>query len=280
MTNNKHKASVFTLLFSDEASIKELYEALSGVKLSSDSVIEINTLDEAIYMDRINDISFVVDNRLVVLIEHQSTINPNMPLRLLMYVARLYEKMLGDESIYKTRQIMLPRPEFYLFYNGEKPYKNQTLQLSDSFIPFRDNAIHLDLSVKIISANDSSSKKIIQHSTLLMQYNAFVNKIQEYKNEGLDKEEAMKKAVFYCHNHDILQEFLQKHASEVMNMLITEWDWDKALKIRGEEGREEGIEEGREETARNLLTLGCDIEMIAKATNLSVEVINKLKNKE
>ena len=133
-TNDKYKASVFSLLFSNPEVLRELYCALKGVILPKDIPIVINTLKDVLFMDRINDISFVIGGKLVVLIEHQSTINPNMALRLLIYIARIYEKIIEDKTLYTSKPIRLPQPEFFVLYNGASPFPDkETLKLSDVY---------------------------------------------------------------------------------------------------------------------------------------------------
>ena len=116
--NTKYKDSVFSFLFSDPDQLRELYCALENVTLPPDVPITINTLRDVLFLDMINDISFEISGKLVVLIEHQSSINPNMALRLLMYIARVYEKIIGDKNIYTSRLVHIPRPEFFVLYNG------------------------------------------------------------------------------------------------------------------------------------------------------------------
>jgi hypothetical protein len=143
--NTKYKDSVFSFLFSDPDVLRELYCALEGVSLPDDVPVSINTLKDVLFMDRINDISFEIGGKLIILIEHQSTINPNIALRLLMYIARVYEKIIDRKGIYSKRLIPLPRPEFFVLYNGTSPYPDEeTLRLSGSF----ESGVSLGLSEK------------------------------------------------------------------------------------------------------------------------------------
>jgi len=119
--NIKYKDSVFSLLFSEPDLLRELYGAIEGISLPSDVPIIINTLRDVLFMGLINDISFEIGGKLIILIEHQSTINPNMALRLLMYIARVYEKIIGERNIYSSRLLRIPRPEFFVLYNGVSP---------------------------------------------------------------------------------------------------------------------------------------------------------------
>ena len=104
-TNTNYKSSVFSLLFSDPDTLRELYCALEGVTLPADVPVTINTLSDVLFMDKVNDISFEIGGKVVVLIEHQSTINPNMCLRLLLYIGRVYEKIIKDKKIYSSKKI-------------------------------------------------------------------------------------------------------------------------------------------------------------------------------
>ena len=119
--NKKFKSSVFSMLFSDPDLLRELYCALDGVSLPKDVPVTINTLEDVLFMDFINDVSFEIDGKLVVLIEHQSTINPNMALRLLMYIGRVYEKIIDEKNVYSGKPLKIPRPEFFVLYNGVEP---------------------------------------------------------------------------------------------------------------------------------------------------------------
>ena len=125
--NAKYKDSVFSFLFSNPDTLRELYSAIEGITLPPDTPIDINTLSDIFYMDQINDISFTIDNRLVVLIEHQSTVNRNMPLRLLLYIARVYEKIIDRKKLYQSAIEKIPEPEFIVLYNGRAPYPDHTI---------------------------------------------------------------------------------------------------------------------------------------------------------
>jgi len=289
--NTKYKDSVFSFLFSDPDILRELYCALEGVTLPKDVPVTINTLHDVLYMDMINDISFEIGGKLIILIEHQSTINPNMALRLLMYIARVYEKIVGDKNIYSTRPIPLPKPEFFVLYNGVADYPDEkVVKLSDAFesqafpgLPEKGST-SLELTVKVININEGKNREKVGRSKTLAGYSAFVAKVREYEKAGDTKEEAMKKAVRYCREHDILKEFLAQNATEVMNMLMTEWNIEDAKKVwfeegwegGREEGREEGWEKSRETIARNALAKGASIEYIHDITGLDIETIKQL----
>ena len=256
--NTKYKDSVFSFLFSDPDTLRELYSAIEGLTLPPGVSVELNTLSGVLYMGQINDISFTVGSRLVIVIEHQSTVNPNMPLRLLMYIARVYEKIIRRRNLYKSALEKIPAPEFIVLYNGTKPYPDQvTLKLSDAFKDAAglrgrlSAAPALELEVKVYNINKGHNTEMVQKCGKLYGYSLFVDKVREYERE-MPQEEAMKAAIAYCIEHDILKQFLETNSSEVFNMLITEWDTEEAKEVWFEEGRIEGIEEGWLELAQLL----------------------------
>ncbi|GHV37090.1 hypothetical protein AGMMS49546_03870 [Spirochaetia bacterium] len=250
--NIKYKDSLFSWLFSDPDTLRELYSAIEGIPVDPALPITINTLEDVLYMDRMNDISFEIAGKLVVLIEHQSTINPNMALRLLMYVARIYEKIIGSKKIYSVKKLLIPQPEFIVLYNGRDPYPDKSiLKLSDSFEDpaslglIKDSPPVLELTVKVYNINEGRNEAIARGCQRLFWYSAFVAKAREFEKTASDKETAMKMTINYCIKQDIMKEILEANASEVVNMLLTEWNWDDAKEVWQEEGREEGREEGQ-----------------------------------
>ena len=320
--NRNYKDSVFTALFSDPDLLRELYCALKGVSLPGNVPVSINTLENVLYMDLYNDISFEIGGKLVVLIEHQSTINPNMALRLLLYIARVFEKTVKGRSIYSQKQLSIPWPEFYVLYNGSKPYPDENiLRLSDLFTrpgelehpdvnpgsggsrrQVQEEAYPLlELEVKVININEGRNESIVSRCKKLAEYSFFMSKARDFSRNRGSKEEAIKEVVKYCKKHDILKEFLEIHASEILNMLLTEWNIEDAKEVWHEEAREEGREEGRKEgreegrkdglaegrkegreeekiaIARNALAEGATPDFVRKITGLDMETIQGLR---
>ena len=291
--NRKFKSSVFSFIFSKPDVLRELYCALEGITLSPDVPVVINTLEDILYMDIYNDISFEIGEKLVVLIEHQSTINPNMAIRLFMYISRVYEKIIDDKKIYSSIKLSIPKPEFFVLYNGVDPFPDeQIIKLSDLFkrtegseFSKRESRI-TELEVKVININKGKNEGIARKCQTLQQYSAFISKVREFQKEGLSLKEAMKKTVQYCRKHDILKELMEKHAKEIMSMLTTEWNWDTAKKVWQDEAREEGIGVGLAKghegekliIAKNLLSEGSTPEFVHRITGLSLDAIERLKN--
>ena len=306
--NIKYKDSVFTLLFGEKDKLIELYNAISGTNYTSNVNLEITTLQDALFLDRKNDISFVIDDKFVVLIEHQSTINENMPLRCLLYIARVYEKIIRNDNIYREKLIKIPTPEFIVCYNGRDKYDDEKiLRLSDAF---KDkNKFNLELTVKIVNVKKDHNPVIVKKSRTLEEYSLFIDKVEEYRAADSDLNKALDNAIKYCIGNNILKEFLTLHGSEVINMLYVDFDMEVAKRIWREEAREDGLEEGikegkkegmkegikegikegkkegmkegkelgKKEIALNLLRENLPIDLIIKATGLTRKKVTQLK---
>jgi len=276
--NKKHKDSVFSALFSTPEILRELYSAIEGVEVPPDAVVNINTLSDAIYMKQINDLSFTINDRIVVLIEHQSTINENVPVRLLMYIGRVYEKIIDKEKLYHKKLEQIPTPEFIVLYNGKESCPDhQELRLSTAFKDksglklSESSAFPLELAVQVYNINQGCNPEILKRSDNLNGYSLLTGKINEYK-EYLPLDDSVRKAVKYCIDHNVLKEFLKEHGSEVNNMLFEELSTEEIAAIRSEEAREaEKIL-----IARNLLAEGSSPEFINKITGLDMEIIQEL----
>ncbi|MDR2132605.1 MAG: Rpn family recombination-promoting nuclease/putative transposase, partial [Clostridiales Family XIII bacterium] len=184
-TNRKYKSSVFTLFFNDAEKLIEVYNAIEHTGYAKDTAVTINTLEDALFMDRINDISFLLDGKLIVLLEHQSTINKNMPLRLLLYIGRLYEKLLDNRNIYRRKLIRIPKPDFIVLYNGDAEYPDRDeLKLSDAFADV-DIPNLLELTVNVYNINQGRSPDILQKSRSLNDYAMFTARVKANKANGM-----------------------------------------------------------------------------------------------
>jgi len=242
--NREYKDSVFSLYLSDPQRLIDVYNAVAKTNYPLDTPVEINTLTDVLYKNQINDLSFVLDGQVVVLIEHQSTINENMALRLYMYSARVYEKITKQKPLYKRKRVKIPVPQFIVLYNGNEPIPEYTVQkLSDSYMTEQENP-QLELKVNIYNINYEVNAEIVQKSKSLNEYSRFIGKIKENLADGLSLEESIKQAIEYGVEHDIMREFLEANGTEVCNMLLSGWNIDEALAVSKEEGYEDGFEAG------------------------------------
>ncbi len=246
--NKKYRDGVFRLLFSDKEKLIELYNALENTDYDSDVKIEIQTLEDAIFGKVKNDLAFTIDDsRFVVLIEHQSTENPNMPLRMLSYIARVYEKIVTNHNLYGTKLIRIPFPEFYVLYNGIGQFPEQReLRLSDAYLEGTGKS-SLELKIRVLNVNYDKHAAILNRCKTLGEYSRFVHMVRRFKTEeGLELEAAIKKAMNTCIEQGVLREFLLRHGSEVRNMIFHELSDEEYGRIREEDGYEKGYEAGIE----------------------------------
>jgi len=251
-TNREFKNSVFATLFSDPKRLLSLYNAVSESQLPADTPITIATLDDVLFTDWRNDVAFVINDKIVILVEHQSSISGNMPLRLLIYVARVYEKLIDKDAIYKRKVLKIPKPDFIVLYNGaEKFPEEKTLRLSEAYEEMPEVLTglggSLELEVRVVNINEGNNEALVKKCEELYGYTNLVGKIRRHQEIGMDRDAAVTKAVKECIKEGILASFLKAHSSEVINMLTEEWNLERAIFVREQEAREEGIDIGREE---------------------------------
>lgn len=252
--NREYKDSVFTDLFYEDEKAKEnelaLFNALFNTNYTLDNItIEKVRVENVIYMRLKNDVSFNIENRILVFSEHQSTLNGNMPLRDLLYVARVYETLVPVKDRYRAKTIPLPRPEFFVFYNGTQDIgEGYTQKISDAY--YKDfhldtndkNNVSLELIVNVININTDSGNEILQKCHVLKEYSLFVETARKFKEEN--NTNYMQQAIEYCIKNDILAEYLSRKGSEVMNFLCAEYDYEMDIQVHEEEAYEDGFENG------------------------------------
>ena len=285
--NREYKDSVFSLYLSDPQRLIDVYNAVAKTDYPPDTPVEINTLTDVLYKNQINDLSFVLDGQVVVLIEHQSTINENMALRLFLYSARVYEKITKQKPLYKRKRVKIPVPQFIVLYNGNEPFPEYMEQkLSDNYIVEQENP-QLELKVNIYNINYEMNAEIVQRSKSLSQYSRFIGKIKENLADGLTLEESIQQAIEYGITHDIMREFLETNGTEVANMLLSGWNMDEALTVSKEEGYEDGFEDGfaggeKCERENNICKLSSKLspEEIAETLQLPLDYVLDVLEKE
>lgn len=177
--------------------------------------------------------------------EHQSTINENMPIRDAIYYGRTAEKLLEDPgAIYRKKRIMIPTPKFFVFYNGkEKAPLEKTLRLSDSYLEKTDDPM-LELIVKVININLPSKHKLLEECRPLYEYSWFIQRVKEYEEKGISRDDAITFAISDCKRENIMTEFMYEHGSEVANMLFGEYNEELEKQVIREEAYEDGYEAG------------------------------------
>jgi predicted transposase YdaD len=291
--NREYKDTVFrALLRSDPKLLIEAYNAISGSHYGADTKVNIKTLDNVLCSGMRNDLAFELNGTFVVLIEHQSTLNDNMPLRMLFYIAEMYRRNLERGALYHKKPILLPRPEFTVLYNGVENMDEdcRILRLSDLYADSGKNSPiitpqgirlgGLELEAPMYNINKDHNIEMLGQSPTLYGYSTFVAKSQEYLKTGMKRKDAIVTAIDYCIARNYISAFLEKHKPEVVNMLQLEWDLDTAIAVAMEEGMEEGMEKGERkkalEIANVLKNRGVDVNTIAEATGLTIDDILRL----
>ena len=251
----KHKDTVFRMLYNDREKLLELYNALNGTVYENTGELEICTLENAIYMGFKNDVSFLFDSEMC-LYEHQSSFNPNMPLRDLFYISRQLQKYVVGKTLYSSKLVQIPVPRFVVFYNGtqEQP-ERRLLRLSDAFEK-KVSSPELEVTVTMLNINLGKNRELMEKCKTLREYCMFVECIRKYA-EQMDIGEAVERAVTECIRNDILADFLSAQRAEVIAMSIFEYNEEEEMKkIRADEfsvGRENGKAEGKAEFVIELL---------------------------
>ena len=240
-----YKDSVFVdLFYTDEKAgenLLSLYNALYDDTLTDIHALKGVRLENVLYMPFANDIAFTVESKKIILGEHQSTLNRNMPLRCLLYVAREYEQLIPVRKRFRTKAAQIPTPFFIIFYNGKADQEKETLlRLSDAYQEKSDTGTYaLELEVRMININQKVGHSILEKCPILREYSEFVERVRTYGND----EQKLTKAVKECIREGILSEYLKRKSKEVVNMLIGEYDYEMDIQEKQEEVREEMQEE-------------------------------------
>jgi predicted transposase/invertase (TIGR01784 family) len=290
--NREHKSSVFSELFRDPGVLRELYAAIGGIEIPLNIPIDVNTLSKALINGKWNDVSFTIDDRLVVLVEHQSSVNNNMPLRLLQYITGIYQGMTDNRALLQRKLVKIPEPEFIVLYNGTEPYpEKKEIRLSEAFKNTEDlklpmnGSMSLELVAQVYNINYESNAELLKKSETLDGYSLFISKIREF-SRIFPLEKAVKTAVKYCIEHDVLKSYLKRHSQEVLNMMIEEITIEDEIAAAREDGREDGLTEGRqegreeqaEEIAKKALAKNIPIETVMEITGLDLETVKKIQS--
>lgn len=247
MINRQYKdATIKLFLTQGKGRLVRLVNSICGTNYPEDISVTDNTLEAPVFLEAHNDLSFCYDGNLhLMLVEHQATLNNNMAVRLLMYLGRVYEKLLESESVYATKRIPLPTPHLVVLYNGDAQCPDvQTFKLSDSFeshawdeMPDAEVVVHM----YNINYNEEAMPVLLRRNPELREYANFIQTARDYACAGMDKEEALRRAINDFAKTDTMGPFLEENASEVVNMLLTEWNTVDYGRVQRAEGRAEGV---------------------------------------
>ena len=279
----EYKDTVFIDLFTSWTKPVSLYNALSSSNVPENAKIKQLQISNALYTSLRCDLAFIVENELIVIIEHQSTINMNMPTRLLLYISMIYLNVLDEEARYARALKKIPTPRFFVLYNGdEKLSEKSELRLSDAFKLKEGEKPQLELIVPVININYGQNEEIMKRCNTLYEYSYLIDRIKKYKE--VDKEHCFELAIEDCLKNGILVEYLKTQQKRVRNMLQAEYSFETELAVRGAEEREAGILLGMQKgmqkekigIAKIMKNENCPISLIIKATGLSQKEIEQL----
>lgn len=242
--NRNHKDRLFTFLFGEKGHKEwtlSLYNAVNDTDYTDLDSIEFTTMEDAIYMGMKNDVSFILCHVMNVY-EQQSSYNPNMPIRQLMYAAKLYDKYIQQKklNIYGRKLARLPIPKLVAFYNGMEGEDDRILKLSDAFIQ-EGNQMKADIEarVRMININYGRNASLLALCRPLEEYSWLVAQIRENRRT-MEIEQAVDKAIQDIPEKFEIREFLIGHRAEVKDLCITEYNEAETMQMIREEGREEG----------------------------------------
>ena len=289
--NRKYKDTVFRMLFSNKENLLSLYNAINRTAYENLEDLEIVTLKNAVYMGMKNDLAFIIDMNLF-LYEHQSTYNPNIPLRDLFYISAEYQKLVNRKSLYSSSLQKIPAPYFIVFYNGtEKAEEYWENSLSEAYENLSGEP-RLELKVITLNINEGYNKELMEECQILREYAQYVAKVRNYTKE-MELDAAVERAVNECIREGILEEFLRANRAEVIAMSIFEYDkeeedkklrkaeyeagYDTGFDAGKQTGLEVGISKGKKEIIQLMLDAGESLEKIVQYTGYTAEEIKELK---
>ncbi|MBQ7199599.1 MAG: Rpn family recombination-promoting nuclease/putative transposase [Selenomonadaceae bacterium] len=280
MTKRIYRDSLFRSYFSIPENFVQLCNAVTGLNLTADEVTE-NTVEDILFSNPRNDVSFSAGNYCFIFFEHQSTRNFNMPIRMLYYLTVLYRSIVPDDLIYKEKQIKLPAPKFFVFYNGNEPCPEKSvMKLSDAF----SMAADVKLTVDVYNVKYNKNFSLLRECRPIHDYSYFINAIEVNRRAVMNLHDAMITAIQMCIDEDIMRDYLKDRRWEVFELLNLVWNEEDAHRSYYAQGMEDGIEKGIEqgkaktklEMVKNLLLARTPMKYIIQATGWTKEEIMKI----
>ena len=259
--NREYRSSIFAMLFSEKKELLALYNAVNGTAYTDEEDITVNTLDNdgipsGIFMKMNNDLSFVFRSYLN-LYEHQSTVNGNLCLRLLLYVSEILYKMVPKRKLYSSKAVKLPTPKFVIFYNGRAEIpERQEIRLSDLY-EVRDESPDLELRAVVYNINKGMNMELLSHCRTLSEYAEFTARMQGVfirKLADMELRQAIEAVIDGCIQDNVLGDFLKEHREAVIMYSKLAYDEEAHDAAIREDSYEDGFMDGREEERKNTET--------------------------
>lgn len=301
------KDTVFVTVFKEKKCLIELYNAIFDTNYDENTPLDIVTIKDVLFRTLKNDVAFTLGDCFVVLIEHQSTLSDNLPLRDLLYVSTLFKRMIDSKRLYRKKALMIPRPQFIVLYNGPTDMPEyQELRLSDAYLgELREGEEDaLQLVVKVYNINSRKNAEILKKCETLRQYSRFVDIMRSYQKVDRLTNETMVEIMKCCQKDGILTDFFREYGTELIEMLFKELTREEDLEISRLDGYDAGLKEGEKsgfskgvkdgfskgeksgfskgeqkaalEIAKKLKKLGMSFDEITDATGLTMAEVNAL----
>lgn len=275
--NHQKYDHVFRIIFNDRKEALSLYNALANTNYTDPDLLEINTLEDAVFIGMKNDVSFIINDYLN-LYEHQSTTNPNMPLRGLFYLSDLLKQMYYDKVIYTNTKVEIMTPKYIVFYNGVNEVENNfELRLSESYINKTDSP-DLEVVAHVININYGHNEELSNRCQKLKEYSIFVDRVHKLMN-GASKDKQKEKllgVIDSCIRDHILEDILSKERSRIMASILSQFDADKYVEVV----KQESYERGSKDTIINLVKEGLlDISIAADKAGMTEGEFKELLHK-
>lgn len=275
IANRNYKDSLFRKIFGEnKENALSLYNAVNGSNYTNADDLEYTTLEDVVYMKMKNDMSFLFGTSLN-LYEHQSTYNPNMPLRGFLYFADLYRKLIDDnEKIYTQQMIKIPNPKYIVFYNGSISNMSENmrkLKLSDCFEQ-PDTSGEFEWTATMININLEFNAELFAKCRMLEEYSIVIRRVKDYNKSGMNLSDAITRTVDECIQENILREILETQKKEAVNMVLTEFNEERYEQLIREESAFKAI---YSLLAKKQITLGIAAEAIQISES---EFLQKIKD--
>lgn len=252
--NRKYKDRLFRLIFKDKENLLQLYNAINDSHYTNPNDLMITTIDDVVFMGMKNDLSFIIDD-VMSLYEHQSTYSPNLPLRGLFYFSAMYRDYIEPmkQQLYTESPLQIPFPVYLVFYNGmkEEPERKE-IPLSNLFIQNeKELQPALECTATLLNINLGHNRELMEKCRILKEYAQFIQMIRSKIASELPFQEAVESAVNECISKGILSEILRKNKTEVIDVILTEYDENEFREFLKEDSWKKGHEAGMEEERKN-----------------------------
>lgn len=249
----QYRDTVFRSYFSEPENFLALAKAVTGEDYPADRMKDA-TIEDVLFSQLRNDVAFSFGDRSLIFAEHQSTLNENMPLRLLLYYSLLCREAIPQDVLYRRKRIQLPAPRFFVLYNGKAPcLEESVLRLTDAF----DAKADIELVVTVHDIRYTEENSLLKACRPLHDYSYFIHRIIQNREHSMALDDAIREAMQHCMERNVMADYLKKHEWEVCNMVSLVWNEDEAKKSYYEQGHEDGEARGKMQgllqSVRNLM---------------------------